>query len=99
MISGAKLTSVKAIRAHVRNGQIVPDEPVDLPEGALVEVMVMRTDDVLTPEEAGPNSIDPELTPDELEELEREIELSQQEIARGEYVDGIEFARKLAARR
>ncbi len=28
------------IRAHVRNGQIVPDEPIDLPEGTEVDVVL-----------------------------------------------------------
>jgi hypothetical protein len=31
---------VKAVRAHVRDGRIVLDEPVELPEGAVVEVLV-----------------------------------------------------------
>ena len=33
-------SSVKAVRAHVRHGQIVLDDPVELPEGAAVEVLV-----------------------------------------------------------
>jgi hypothetical protein len=32
---------VKHVRAHVRNGQIVLDEPVDLPEGVELEVRVL----------------------------------------------------------
>ena len=31
---------VMVLRAHVRNGQIVMDEPVALPEGATLKVMV-----------------------------------------------------------
>ncbi len=50
MIDGA--AGVKAIKAHVRNGQIVPDEPIDLPEGAAVEVLV-EVDEAMTPEELG----------------------------------------------
>jgi hypothetical protein len=85
MIDGATLPSVKAIKAHVRNGQIVPDEPVELPEGAAVEVLVEVDDDFA-------------MTPEALEEHERELDLRKAEIARGEYVDGLELARKLAAR-
>ncbi len=38
------------------------------------------------------------MTPEELEEHERELDPSKAEIARGEYVDGLELARTLAAR-
>ena len=31
---------MKAVRAHVRQGQIVLDEKIELPEGAAVEVLV-----------------------------------------------------------
>lgn len=31
---------MKAVRAHVRDGRIVLDEPVELPEGAAVEVLL-----------------------------------------------------------
>jgi hypothetical protein len=34
---------VKALRAHVHNGQIVLDEPVELPEGVAVEVLLPDT--------------------------------------------------------
>jgi len=45
-LGGAILTDVKAIRAHVQNGTIVPDEPIDLPEGAAVEVLLPETDEL-----------------------------------------------------
>ena len=32
---------MKSFRAHVRNGQIVIDEPVELPEGVELEVRVL----------------------------------------------------------
>jgi hypothetical protein len=72
MISDARLSSVKAIRAHVRNGQIVPDEPVELPEGMVVEVMIP--------------GVEIEPTREDLEAIEREIELSHAEYERGEFV-------------
>jgi len=40
---GSTLTDVKAIRAHVQDGKIVPDEPIELPEGAAVEVLIPNT--------------------------------------------------------
>ncbi len=30
---------MRALRAHVQNGQIVLDDPAELPEGALLEVL------------------------------------------------------------
>ena len=77
------LASVKALKAHVENGQIVLDEPVDLPEGVLVQVLLPEND---------------ELTPDALAELETAIEESEAEFARGEYVDAHAFARRLVAK-
>jgi hypothetical protein len=41
---------MQRLRAKVRNGRIVLDEPTDLPEGAEVEVAVVDGDD-LGPEE------------------------------------------------
>jgi len=46
---------VKALKAHVHNGQIVLDEPIALPEGVAVEVLLPEND---------------ELTADERRELE-----------------------------
>lgn len=40
------LAVVKAVNAHVHNGQIVLDEPVDLPDGVAVKVLL--PDDDLT---------------------------------------------------
>jgi predicted DNA-binding antitoxin AbrB/MazE fold protein len=85
MIDGATLPSVKSIRAHVRNGQIVPDEPVELPEGAAVEVLVELEDDFA-------------MTPEEIEEHERELDLSKAEIARGEFIDARELSSRLGPR-
>jgi predicted DNA-binding antitoxin AbrB/MazE fold protein len=83
MIDGATLPDVKAIKAHVRNGQIVPDEPIDLPEGAAVEVLV---------------EVDEAMSLEELEELERELDLSKAEIARGDFIDARDLSRRLGTR-
>jgi hypothetical protein len=39
------------LRAHVRNGRLVLDEPTDLPEGAEVELVPMDEIDDLDPAE------------------------------------------------
>jgi hypothetical protein len=39
---GASLTAM--LKAHVRNGRLVLDEPTELPEGAAVELVAVGTD-------------------------------------------------------
>ena len=74
---------VKAIRAHVQNGKIVLDEPIELPEGVAVEVLLPEND---------------ELTGQERAELEAAVEASAAEFDRGEFEDAHAFALKLVAR-
>jgi hypothetical protein len=80
---GAILMIVKALKAHVHKGQIVLDEPVELPEGVAVEVLLPEND---------------ELTTEERRELEEELEQSAAEFARGEFEDARAFARRLVAK-
>jgi hypothetical protein len=80
--SGAILTDVKAIRAHVQDGKIVPDEPIELPEGAAVEILVP----------------DHEMSAQAGAELEAEIEASAAEFERGEIEDAHAFALRLVAK-
>jgi hypothetical protein len=40
------LANVKALKAHVHDGQIVLDDPVELPEGVAVEVLLPDNDDL-----------------------------------------------------
>jgi hypothetical protein len=79
----AILFDVKAIRAHVQDGKIVPDEPIELPEGAAVEVLV--------PEEEA-------MTAQERADLEAEIEASAAEFETGDYEDAHAFALRLVAK-
>lgn len=74
---------MKALRAHVQNGQIVLDEPVELPEGVAVEVLLPEQDD---------------LTAEQRLELEAALEESAAEFARGEFEDAHAFARRLVAK-
>lgn len=41
---------VSAIKAHVKNGRIVVDEPTELPEGSEVKLWVVEGDDLDDPE-------------------------------------------------
>lgn len=74
---------MKAFKAHVHNGQIVLDEPVELPEGLAVEVLLPEND---------------ELTAEERRELEGALEQSAAEFARGELEDARAFAHRLVAK-
>jgi hypothetical protein len=77
------LLIVKAVRAHVQNGQIVLDEPTDLPEGVAVEVLI--------PDRAA-------LTDQDRADIEAECEASAGEFDRGEYEDARALAARLVAR-
>ena len=74
---------MKAISAHVRDGKIVPDEPIDLPEGAAVEVLVPENE---------------EMTAQDRAHLEAELAASAAEFDAGEYEDARAFALRLAAK-
>ena len=74
---------MKALKAHIHNGQIVLDEPAVLPEGAEVEVLL-------------PESAD--LTAEEITELDEAVEASASEFARGEFEDARAFAQRLVAK-
>ncbi|HEY4180003.1 MAG TPA: hypothetical protein VGM90_24340 [Kofleriaceae bacterium] len=79
MKDSAILVAVKTATAHVREGRIVLDEPVDLPEGTQLEVFL---DD------------SPELTPEEIAELDAACAEADAEAERGELVDAREFIRQ-----
>jgi predicted house-cleaning noncanonical NTP pyrophosphatase (MazG superfamily) len=83
---GIKLLSVmQPLKAHVKNGQLVLDDPdVNLPEGAEVELHLVEDD---------------EFDPEERERLLQAIEESEEDIERGDYVDGMEFIAQLRAKR
>lgn len=75
---------MKAVRAHVQNGQIVLDEAIDLAEGARVEVLI--------PDEGG------DLVHEDARELEVALEDSTTQFARGEFEDARAFAQRLLAK-
>ena len=76
------MTFVKAVSARVLNGQIVLDEPIELPEGTTVQVLLTDPD---------------ELTAEERAELEAAIDEGADDFERGDYEDARAFALRLAA--
>ncbi len=75
---------MQPLKAHVRNGRLLLDEPTDLPEGDVVELV--QLDQVLA---NGGDDLDDE----ERAELQRELEASIQEADTGQTED---FAKVLA---
>lgn len=75
---------MQPLKAHVKNGRLVLDDPsTDLPDGTEVELML----------------VDDEFDADERARLIQAIEEGAADIERGDYVDGMEFANQLLARR
>ena len=73
-----------ALKAQVKNGRLVLDEPTDLPEGQEVELVVLD---------------DAEFEPEERARLLQAIEDGVEDIEKGDYVDGMQFANELLAKR
>jgi hypothetical protein len=75
---------MQPLKAHVRNGQIVLDDPsTDLPEGSEVELIL----------------VDDEFDPAERARLLQAIEDAEEDIERGDHVDGFELIAHLRAKR
>jgi hypothetical protein len=74
----------QALRARVKNGRLVLDEPTDLPEGAEVDLVLADDEDDLTPEER--------------EELHAALRESIAEMREGRLVDGKEVIAELRKR-
>jgi hypothetical protein len=70
---------MQPLKAHVRNGRLVLDEPTDLPEGS--EVDAMLADDALEPGERA--------------RLIEAVEAGVENFERGDHVDGFAFVAKL----
>ena len=78
------LSLVNALKAHVKNGRIVVDQPTDLPEG---------TELYLVPAEQGDD-----MSAEELAALEAAIEEGAEDFERGDFDNAREFALRLAAK-
>jgi len=71
------------LKARVRNGRLVLDEPTDLPEGIEVELVLADGDD---------------LDDEERRELHAAIEEGMADVDAGRTVDAFEFIEQLRAR-
>jgi len=78
---------MQALKAHVRSGHIVIDEPIDLPEGAELEVEGLQLVD------AGDD-----LDDEERERLYRGLDQAIASVRAGRTVDGEEVLRRLLSR-
>ncbi len=74
------------VKAHVRNGYFVSDEPANLPEGTPVELQLVTTDPWA------------DMAPEERAELEESIEEGFRDIENGDVVDAREFLAELRAK-
>jgi hypothetical protein len=80
---------MRALKAHVRGGRLVLDEPTDLPEGEVIELVAL--DEVLAD---GEDDLDDE----ERERLHQSIERGLADVRAGRTVDATEVIAKLRAR-
>jgi hypothetical protein len=81
------MVDMSSVKAHVRNGYFVSDEPANLPEGTPVELQLVTTDPW-----AG-------MAPQERAELEEAIEEGYRDIENGNVVDAREFLAELRAKK
>ncbi len=81
------LPGMQALKAHVVNGQIVFDEPAELPEGAEVEVLVRN---------AEPRD---DMDDDERAELLQSIDDGLADVDAGDVIDFDQYLASLRARR
>jgi hypothetical protein len=82
-------TTMRALKAHVRGGRIVLDEPTDLPEGEDVELVPL--DEVLA---SGGDYLDEE----ERRRLHESIDRGLADVRAGRTVDAEQVIAKLRAR-
>jgi len=83
------METMQPLKAHVHNGRLVLDEPTDLPEGDVVELVPL--DEVLA---RGGDYLDDE----ERARLHASIERGIEDVKAGRTVDGREVIARLRAR-
>ena len=81
---------MQPVKAHVKNGRLVLDEPTDRPEGEVVELVPL--DEVLA---NGGDYLDDE----QRVALNRSIEEGVEDFEKGDTEDAFEFLARLKARR
>lgn len=77
------------LRARVRNGRLVLDEPTDLPEGEEVELVRADSDD--------DDDMEDDLSEDERKQLDESIAVSFEQAKNGQLIDADEVLAKLRA--
>ncbi len=82
------MQAMQPLRAHVHNGRILLDEPTDLPEGEVIELLPV--DEVLA---AGGDHLDDE----DRAALHRELEASVAEMKSGQLIDADDVLSELRA--
>ena len=85
------LSTMQSLKAHVHNGRLVLDEPTDLPEGEVVELV--RADEVALGDDQD------ELDDEERAALHRELEASIAEARAGHVIDADTVMAELRAMR
>jgi hypothetical protein len=78
---------MQALKAHVRNGHFVIDEPTDLPEGTEVELQLVNVADPWA-----------EMDPEERAELEEAIEEGARDFEKGDHMEARAFMAQLRAK-
>lgn len=79
--------SMTMVRAHIQNGAVVLDEPLNLPDGTPVTVSVSNDVDALA-----------DMDPDERAKLEAAIEEGYADFEAGDYEDARAYAERLMAK-
>jgi hypothetical protein len=74
---------MQPLKAHVKNGRLILDEPTDLPEGSEIEIVLVQDD----------------LEPAERARVVQAVEDGIEDFARGDHMDGFEFIAQMRARR
>ncbi len=74
---------MQPLKAHVKNGRLVLDEPTDLPEGTEVELF----------------AADDDFDPEERARLLAAIDAGIEDFERGDHMDGFEFIAQMRAKR
>lgn len=75
--------AMRAVKAHVKGGRLLVDEPTDLPDGAEVELTF----------------VEEEHAPEERARLDAALAVSLEQARAGQLLDGDAVIRKLLARR
>lgn len=75
---------MQPLKAHVKNGRLLLDEPTDLPEGEVIELVPADPD---------------EMNADEREALHESLSVSIEQMKNGELIDADEVLARLRARR